>query len=104
MADNIVKYGLIAASVYVLGKALTKDKLLSEKNVRNTALGGLAGYAGGPKLEEMLKNDKKKAFYIVAGAVTGGIVEKLVENGSIKKALDYSKDKAGIGKKTEAAK
>jgi len=103
MGDNIVKYGLLAGAVYILAKAVTTDKILSEKNVRNTAIGGGLGYMGGPKLEDMLKNNKKQAAYIAAGAVAGYFLDKMVTNGSLKKALDYSKDKMGIAKKEQPA-
>ena len=93
---DLIKYGLIAGSVYVLAKAVTKDKVLSEKNVRNTAIGGGLGYMGGPKLEDMLRNNKKQAAYIAGGAVVGYFTEKLMANGSLKKALDYSKSQIGI--------
>ncbi|HJX05603.1 MAG TPA: hypothetical protein VJ461_02755 [Candidatus Nanoarchaeia archaeon] len=99
---DLIKYGLIAGSVYILAKALTKDKVLSEKNVRNTALGGGLGYIGGPKLEDMLNNNKKQAAYIAGGAIAGYVAEKLMVNGSLKKAIDYSKDQIGIKQKASA--
>jgi len=93
---ELIKYGLIIGSAYILAKAITKDKVLSEKNVRNTAIGGGLGYLGGPKLEDMLKNNKKQAAYVAGGAVLGYFAEKLMANGSLKKALDYGKNQIGI--------
>ena len=104
MAENFLKYGLIAGSVYVIAKAFTKDKILSDKNVRNTVIGGGLGYGVGPKLEEMLKTNKKQAAYVSGGAIAGYVAEKLMASGTLQKAMDYSKEKLGVAKTTVAKK
>jgi hypothetical protein len=102
MAENILKWGLILGSAYVLTKAVTKEKVLSDQNVRNTALGGVVGYVGGPKLEDMLRNNKKQAAYVIGGAVVGYFADKLITDGSLKKAVDFAKEKTGFANKPVA--
>jgi hypothetical protein len=102
MAENLLKWGLILGSAYILTKAVTKEKVLSDQNVRNTALGGVAGYVGGPRLEEMLRNNKKQAAYVIGGAAVGYFADKLITDGSLKKAVDFAKEKTGFANKPAA--
>jgi hypothetical protein len=102
MGENLLKWGLILGSAYVLTRAVAKEKILTDHNVRNTAIGGAIGYLGGPKLEEMLKTDKKQAAYIAGGAAIGYLADQLISNGSLKKAIDAGKQKLGLSGKSSA--
>ena len=90
---DAVKYGLVIGSVYVLARSLSKDKILTDQNIRNGAIGAGAGVLGGPKLEDLLKNNKKQAGYVTAGAIAGYAIERMVSNGTLKKALEIGKEK-----------
>jgi len=85
---NLVRTGLYIGAAYVLAQGLTEDKILSDKNVRNVVLGGLAGHLFGDKLEELVKNNlsdeqKKQLYSGLAGAGIGALGGLLVYNGNL---------------------
>ncbi len=72
---------------------------IKKNRIRNTAIGGVTGYAVGSKIEEIVKKYPGRVLYSTIGAVVGYFARRMQENGSIKKAVDYAKDKAGYGPK-----
>jgi membrane protein YqaA with SNARE-associated domain len=93
---EILKGAMYLGAAYVLAQGISKDKILTDKNVRNVAIGGLAGYLLGDKLEdfierEMSPEDKKNLYSTLAGMGVGGLSGYLISNGG----FDLLKDKFG---------
>ncbi|MFH0870720.1 MAG: hypothetical protein V1866_06730 [archaeon] len=76
---GVVEGAAYIGSAVVLYHGITKQKVLSNDNIRNGTLGALLGLYLGPKLEEIIRkdktiseDDKKKIFGTIAGAFAGG--------------------------------
>ncbi len=102
---DLLKTGLYIGSAYILAQGLTEEKILSEKNVRNVVIGGLAGHLLGDKLEQLVKKeltdeDKKLLFGTGIGATIGALAGYQTSKG----AFDSIIGKIGgyFGKKKEA--
>ena len=91
---DIVKGALYIGSAVILYQGITKEKVLTNEKIRNGTIGALAGLILGPKLEEMIRNDKsltddqkKKILSTGGGAVIGGGVGYALPD----KVTDYFK-------------
>ena len=76
---DIVKGALYVGSAVILYQGITKEKVLTNEKIRHGTIGALAGLLLGPKLEDMIRNDKslteeqkRKILSTSTGAVIGG--------------------------------
>jgi hypothetical protein len=72
---------------------------IKKNRIRNTAIGGVTGYAVGSKIEEIVKKYPERVVYSGIGGILGYFLAKMKEKGTYKKVADYVKDKAGYGPK-----
>lgn len=102
---DLIKGALYVIAAGVLGQGIMKDKILAEKNVRNVAIGGLAGALFGDKLEDILTKEltpeqKKRLVGSLAGAGLGAYIGSKIGDGALDSVGD--KIKSYVGKKDAA--
>jgi hypothetical protein len=100
--NDLVKGAMYVAAAAVLVQGVKKDNILSKENVRNGAIGALAGIFGGPTIENMLSGEglSEEAKHKILGAAGGGAIGVVAGYLLSSGAAQYIKDelKSYIGK------